>query len=262
MARAPPARPGPRRAPLGATYPRAARRLRAPRRPPDLGVLERRRARAAACAAMQRAPQLVAPPRLRRHAGAAGGRAAARRAGRRGAGAPRAARATTAHRGPRHQRPGSRRRSSDWLGRLPIALHAEHGHWSRSAAVSRSSRELPAAGWRAKALEILADFAERTPGSLVEEKPTGLAWHYRAGRPRVRAAAGERAQGAPRVAPVQCSRSSSSRGTRWWSSVRTARARGSSPPRLRRRLPGALPGGVRRRPDRRGPLRRAASRPR
>ena len=71
----------------------------------------------------------------------------------------------------------------DWLGRLPIALHAEHGHWSRSAAGESSSRELPAAGWRAKALEILADFAERTPGSLVEEKPTGLAWHYRLADP-------------------------------------------------------------------------------
>ena len=27
---------------------------------------------------------------------------------------------------------------------------------------------------------ILREYADRTPGSLVEEKPAGLAWHYRA----------------------------------------------------------------------------------
>ena len=32
-------------------------------------------------------------------------------------------------------------------------------------------------------LAILRDYAERTPGSLVEEKPMGLAWHFRAADP-------------------------------------------------------------------------------
>ena len=70
-----------------------------------------------------------------------------------------------------------------WLGRLPVALHAEHGHWSRDLAGAWTSRELPPDTWRAKALEILEDFAERTPGSLVEQKRTGLAWHYRMADP-------------------------------------------------------------------------------
>src|SRR4030095_9403580 len=41
--------------------------------------------------------------------------------------------------------------------------------------------ELPALPWRDKVISILRDYSDRTPGSLVEEKPVGLAWHYRAG---------------------------------------------------------------------------------
>ncbi|HEU5303443.1 MAG TPA: bifunctional alpha,alpha-trehalose-phosphate synthase (UDP-forming)/trehalose-phosphatase [Gemmatimonadales bacterium] len=68
----------------------------------------------------------------------------------------------------------------DWLGELPIALHAEHGFWSRSA----DGGEWTAAGeigggWREPALAILRDITARTPGSLVEVKAVALAWHYR-----------------------------------------------------------------------------------
>lgn len=70
-----------------------------------------------------------------------------------------------------------------WLGRLPIALHAEHGSFSRPAAGAWTGRELPPDDWRGRALELLEDFAGRTPGSLVEQKSTGLAWHYRLADP-------------------------------------------------------------------------------
>jgi trehalose 6-phosphate synthase/phosphatase len=67
-----------------------------------------------------------------------------------------------------------------WLGGLPIALHAEHGFWSRPAG---SQTWIPAAeitgGWRDAALAILRDFTARTPGSLIEIKSVALAWHYR-----------------------------------------------------------------------------------
>jgi trehalose 6-phosphate synthase/phosphatase len=67
-----------------------------------------------------------------------------------------------------------------WLGSLPIALHAEHGFWSRGVDGGEwvAAGELGAA-WREPALAILRDFTARTPGSLTEEKSVALAWHYR-----------------------------------------------------------------------------------
>ena len=79
-----------------------------------------------------------------------------------------------------------------WFGSLPIGLHAEHGVWSRAPGGAWEGMELAPAPWRAPVLAILQDFAERTPGSLVEEKTAGLAWHYRAADPEHGAAqAGE-----------------------------------------------------------------------
>ena len=67
-----------------------------------------------------------------------------------------------------------------WLGDLPIALHAEHGFWSRAIDGAEWS---PAgdlgASWREPALAILRDITARTPGSLIEVKSVALAWHYR-----------------------------------------------------------------------------------
>jgi trehalose 6-phosphate synthase/phosphatase len=67
-----------------------------------------------------------------------------------------------------------------WLGQLPIALHAEHGFWSRTPG---SESWVPAAEitgeWREAALSILRDITARTPGSLIEVKSVALAWHYR-----------------------------------------------------------------------------------
>jgi trehalose 6-phosphate synthase/phosphatase len=67
-----------------------------------------------------------------------------------------------------------------WLGGSPVALHAEHGFWSRPL---DGSAWLPASEvtgeWREAALGILRDFTARTPGSLIEVKSVALAWHYR-----------------------------------------------------------------------------------
>jgi trehalose 6-phosphate synthase/phosphatase len=67
-----------------------------------------------------------------------------------------------------------------WLGTLPIWLHAEHGFWSRAP----GARDwIPAAevggSWREPVLAMLRDTTARTPGSLIEVKAVALAWHYR-----------------------------------------------------------------------------------
>ena len=67
-----------------------------------------------------------------------------------------------------------------WLGKLPIALHAEHGYWSRRPDGSDwvAITEV-ATAWRDPALAILRDITTRTPGSVIEVKEVALAWHYR-----------------------------------------------------------------------------------
>jgi trehalose 6-phosphate synthase/phosphatase len=67
-----------------------------------------------------------------------------------------------------------------WLGAIRIALHAEHGFWSRSVDGGEwtATGEL-GGGWREPALAILRDITARTPGSLIEVKAVALAWHYR-----------------------------------------------------------------------------------
>ena len=74
----------------------------------------------------------------------------------------------------------SRPQLDEWLGALPLALHAEHGLWSRGAGAERWTRvELERMLPRDRLLAIMHDRAEQTPGALVEQKTAGLAWHYR-----------------------------------------------------------------------------------
>ncbi|HEX5634056.1 MAG TPA: trehalose-phosphatase, partial [Gemmatimonadales bacterium] len=70
-----------------------------------------------------------------------------------------------------------------WLGDLPLGLHAEHGYWSRAPGGAWVGARPAAAPWRERVRAILDDFAARTPGSMVEEKTAGLAWHYRMADP-------------------------------------------------------------------------------
>src|SRR4029453_5081397 len=71
-----------------------------------------------------------------------------------------------------------------WLGELPITLHAEHGFATRAPEFKTwLYRPLPSDAWRVPVLEILEDFRRRTPGSLVELKRAGMAWHYRMADP-------------------------------------------------------------------------------
>jgi len=72
----------------------------------------------------------------------------------------------------------------EWLGALPLGLHAEHGLWSRDVGSGdwHMAVDLPQT-WKPRALRVLRAFAERLPGALVEEKTLGVAWHYRLADP-------------------------------------------------------------------------------
>ncbi len=70
-----------------------------------------------------------------------------------------------------------------WFRGLAIGLHAEHGYWSRLPDGAWVATDVGPTEWREPVLGILRDFAQRTPGSLVEEKTAGYAWHYRAADP-------------------------------------------------------------------------------
>ena len=73
-----------------------------------------------------------------------------------------------------------------WFGELPVHLHAEHGSFSRRAGRNRwARRDHPAPDWQEAVRPVLADFARRTPGALVEVKEAGLAWHWRGADPAI-----------------------------------------------------------------------------
>ena len=79
-----------------------------------------------------------------------------------------------------------------WLGDLPIGLHAEHGFFSRMAPEQPwASMEEVSVSWKAGARRILDQMTQSTPGALVEEKTSSLAWHWRMAEPELGAARAE-----------------------------------------------------------------------
>jgi trehalose 6-phosphate synthase/phosphatase len=74
----------------------------------------------------------------------------------------------------------SREALEQWVGGLPIWLHAEHGFWSRPPGHAEWTPAADIHGsWREPVLAILRDITARTPGSLIEVKAVAIAWHYR-----------------------------------------------------------------------------------
>lgn len=67
-----------------------------------------------------------------------------------------------------------------WLGDIAVHLHAEHGLWTRLRGSSawRSNATLDER-WKERVRPILEAYVRATPGSFIEEKAAGLAWHYR-----------------------------------------------------------------------------------
>ena len=150
---------------------------------PERSVLSSRAALAALAARIAAGHRRRSAARLRRDAGAV---RAHSRAGHARSGPARAlarARPRPGYRGPHRQRPKARRRSSAGSAICRSTSTPSTG----SGAVRRGSRDARSsidASWKDRVLPILFEYADRTPGTLVEEKPAGLAWHYRMADPQ------------------------------------------------------------------------------
>jgi trehalose 6-phosphate synthase/phosphatase len=73
-----------------------------------------------------------------------------------------------------------------WLGDVPCTLIAEHGAWIRMDYRSQwQAQKALSSEWKSQVMPILKTYEARVPGSLVEEKEFGLAWHYRKASPEL-----------------------------------------------------------------------------
>jgi trehalose 6-phosphate synthase/phosphatase len=71
----------------------------------------------------------------------------------------------------------------EWFKSLKVGLAAEHGAWIKERPGDWKALEQLSDAWKKEILPILETYADRTPGSFVEEKDFSLAWHYRATEP-------------------------------------------------------------------------------
>lgn len=66
-----------------------------------------------------------------------------------------------------------------WLGKLPVALIAEHGAVMRLTGQKWQKNNVKNADWKQLVRPILDEHALKTPGAFVEGKDYSLVWHYR-----------------------------------------------------------------------------------
>lgn len=66
-----------------------------------------------------------------------------------------------------------------WFGHKDYTLITEHGAWLRESNKDWEMLEVLNKDWFDVISPVLERFADRTPGSIIEEKAFSLAWHYR-----------------------------------------------------------------------------------
>ncbi len=73
-----------------------------------------------------------------------------------------------------------------WLGKIPCGLVAEHGAWiKKSLQEGWQESNNFSSRWKRLLKPVLQDYLVRVPGSLIEEKEYGIAWHYRKADPEL-----------------------------------------------------------------------------
>lgn len=81
---------------------------------------------------------------------------------------------------------GRRRGTLDvWFEAADVSLVAEHGIWLKPRNSHWALIEPLDNRWKAQIKPILEVFADRTPGSFIEEKEFSLVWHYRRSDPKL-----------------------------------------------------------------------------
>jgi trehalose 6-phosphate synthase/phosphatase len=70
-----------------------------------------------------------------------------------------------------------------WFGDLSIHLVAEHGFLTRKAGDEWRATKVIPGNWKSRLLPVLELFADRLPGTTVEQKEYSLVWHYRGADP-------------------------------------------------------------------------------
>jgi len=74
-----------------------------------------------------------------------------------------------------------------WFGDIGIGLIAEHGAWLRRPGAAWESLKPASSAWKETLRPIFRFYVDRLPGSMLEEKDSTLAWHYRNADPELAA---------------------------------------------------------------------------
>ena len=72
-----------------------------------------------------------------------------------------------------------------WFGRLSVSLVAEHGVWIREQKKDWRMTKPLSNDWKPQILPLLEMYADRLPGSFIEEKEFSYVWHYRKADPEL-----------------------------------------------------------------------------
>ncbi|MFB0565625.1 MAG: bifunctional alpha,alpha-trehalose-phosphate synthase (UDP-forming)/trehalose-phosphatase [Candidatus Aminicenantaceae bacterium] len=73
-----------------------------------------------------------------------------------------------------------------WLGKIPCILVAEHGAWIKSSPHHEWEKQgYFSTEWKDEIKPVLKTYEVQVPGSFVEEKEYGVAWHYRKANPEL-----------------------------------------------------------------------------
>lgn len=76
-----------------------------------------------------------------------------------------------------------RKTLDNWFGETGIKFVAEHGAWIKDNTEGWELMDTTSSDWKPQIHTILETYADRLPGSFIEEKEFSLVWHYRISDP-------------------------------------------------------------------------------